>query len=126
MAASGELADSTATIGEWVDSIVADIDEVGLGHMVIVGHSMAGVTVPGVVANFVSAQVREMWRWPRLHPPVGANARKPSDTESLWRIVRRVWTTAVVFFGRQHGFVPARIWRSLLPWRGWLRDGSTV
>jgi pimeloyl-ACP methyl ester carboxylesterase len=45
----GDLA--TATIGEWVDSVVADIDREGLGDVVIVGHSMAGVTVPGVVAK---------------------------------------------------------------------------
>jgi pimeloyl-ACP methyl ester carboxylesterase len=54
----GDLA--TATIGEWVDSVVADIDREGLGDVVIVGHSMAGVTVPGVVAKLGSARVREM------------------------------------------------------------------
>jgi len=54
----GDLA--TATIGEWVNSVVADIEEAGLGDIVIVGHSMAGVTVPGVVAKLGSARVREM------------------------------------------------------------------
>ena len=55
----GDLA--TATIGEWVDSVVADIErERVLGDIVIVGHSMAGVTVPGVVAKLGSARVREM------------------------------------------------------------------
>ena len=55
----GDLA--TATIGEWVDSVVADIErERGLGDIVIVGHSMAGVTVPGVVTKLGSARVREM------------------------------------------------------------------
>jgi pimeloyl-ACP methyl ester carboxylesterase len=54
----GDLA--TATIGEWVDSVVADIDREGLGDIVIVGHSMAGVTVPGVVTKLGSARVREM------------------------------------------------------------------
>jgi pimeloyl-ACP methyl ester carboxylesterase len=54
----GDLA--TVTIGEWVDSVVADIDREGLGDIVIVGHSMAGVTVPGVVAKLGSARVREM------------------------------------------------------------------
>lgn len=54
----GDLA--TATIGEWVDSIVADIEDAGLGDIVIVGHSMAGVTVPGVVAKLGASQVREM------------------------------------------------------------------
>jgi pimeloyl-ACP methyl ester carboxylesterase len=54
----GDLA--TATIGEWVDSVVADIEEADLGDIVIVGHSMAGVTVPGVVTKLGSARVREM------------------------------------------------------------------
>jgi pimeloyl-ACP methyl ester carboxylesterase len=54
----GDLA--TVTIGEWVDSVVADIDREGLGDIVIIGHSMAGVTVPGVVAKLGSARVREM------------------------------------------------------------------
>jgi pimeloyl-ACP methyl ester carboxylesterase len=54
----GDLA--TATIGEWVDSVVTDIDREGLGDIVIVGHSMAGVTVPGVVTKLGSARVREM------------------------------------------------------------------
>ncbi|ETB35551.1 esterase [Mycobacterium avium subsp. hominissuis 10-5606] len=54
----GDLA--TATIGEWVDSVVAEIEAEGLGEIVIVGHSMAGVTVPGVVAKLGSARVREM------------------------------------------------------------------
>jgi pimeloyl-ACP methyl ester carboxylesterase len=54
----GNLA--TATIGEWVGSVVADIEREGLGDIVIVGHSMAGVTVPGVVATLGSPRVREM------------------------------------------------------------------
>jgi len=54
----GDLA--TATIGEWVDSVVADIERERLGDIVIAGHSMAGVTVPGVVAKLGSARVREM------------------------------------------------------------------
>lgn len=54
----GDLA--AATIGAWVDSVVADVDDAGLGELVIVGHSMAGVTVPGVVARLGSSRVREM------------------------------------------------------------------
>lgn len=54
----GDLA--AATIGEWVDSVIADIETAGLGDIVIVGHSMAGVTVPGVVAKLGSTRVREM------------------------------------------------------------------
>jgi len=65
----GNLA--TVTIGEWVDSVVADIEDAGLGDIVIVGHSMAGVTVPGVVAKLGSARVREMILATAFVPPQG-------------------------------------------------------
>jgi pimeloyl-ACP methyl ester carboxylesterase len=66
----GNLA--TATIAEWVDSVVADIEEAGLGDIVIVGHSMAGVTVPGVVAKLGSPRVREMILVTAFVPPQGS------------------------------------------------------
>jgi len=65
----GNLA--TATIGEWVDSVVADIEAECLGDIVIAGHSMAGVTVPGVVAKLGSARVREMVFAAAFVPPQG-------------------------------------------------------
>jgi pimeloyl-ACP methyl ester carboxylesterase len=65
----GNLA--TATIGEWVDSVVADIEEAGFNDIVIVGHSMAGVTVPGVVAKLGAARVREMILASAFVPPQG-------------------------------------------------------
>lgn len=65
----GDLA--TATIDEWVDSVVADIERAGLGDIVIVGHSMAGVTVPGVVAKLGSVRVREMILAAAFVPPQG-------------------------------------------------------
>jgi pimeloyl-ACP methyl ester carboxylesterase len=66
----GDLA--TVTIGEWVDSVVGDIEEAGLGDLVIVGHSMAGVTVPGVVTKLGSARVREMILASAFVPPQGS------------------------------------------------------
>lgn len=65
----GNLA--TATIGEWVDSVVADIEGAGLSDIVIVGHSMAGVTVPGVVTKLGSVRVREMILAAAFVPPQG-------------------------------------------------------
>jgi pimeloyl-ACP methyl ester carboxylesterase len=62
---------STATIGEWVDSVVADIEDAGLDDVVIVGHSMAGVTVPNVVAKLGSPRVREMILAAAFVPPQG-------------------------------------------------------
>jgi pimeloyl-ACP methyl ester carboxylesterase len=65
----GNLA--TATIAEWVDSVVADIEQARLNDVVIVGHSMAGVTVPGVVAKLGAGRVREMVLVAAFVPPQG-------------------------------------------------------
>jgi len=51
---------TTACIDGWVDSVVSDIENAALDDFVIVGHSLAGVTVPGVVTKLGSARVREM------------------------------------------------------------------
>ncbi len=57
----GKLGDLiTACIGGWVDSVVSDIEDAALDDLVIVGHSLAGVTVPGVVTKLGSGRVREM------------------------------------------------------------------
>jgi surfactin synthase thioesterase subunit len=50
----------TACIDGWVDSVVSDIENAALDDLVIVGHSLAGLTVPGVVTKLGSARVREM------------------------------------------------------------------
>ena len=78
----GDLA--TATIGEWVDSVVADIETAGLGDIVIVGHSMAGVTVPGVVSKLGSARVREMILATAFVPPQGQAIVDPLDGPLAW------------------------------------------
>jgi pimeloyl-ACP methyl ester carboxylesterase len=62
----------TLTIADWVDSVVADIDDAGLNEVVIVGHSMAGLTVPGVVAKLGASRVREMILAAACVPPEGA------------------------------------------------------
>lgn len=66
----GDLA--AATIAQWVDSVVSDIEAAGLGDVVIVGHSMAGVTVPGVVARLGWPRVREMILATAFVPPQGS------------------------------------------------------
>jgi pimeloyl-ACP methyl ester carboxylesterase len=50
----------TLTIADWVDSVVRDIEDAGLDEIVIAGHSMAGLTVPGVVTTLGASRVREM------------------------------------------------------------------
>ena len=61
----------TLTIADWVDSVVADIEEAGLDDVVIVGHSMAGLTVPGVVTKLGAARVRELVLASACIPPEG-------------------------------------------------------
>jgi pimeloyl-ACP methyl ester carboxylesterase len=62
----------TLTIADWVDSVVADIEGAELNDIVIVGHSMAGLTVPGVVTKLGASRVREMVLAAACIPPEGA------------------------------------------------------
>jgi pimeloyl-ACP methyl ester carboxylesterase len=64
----------TACIDGWVDSVVSDIENAALDDLVIVGHSLAGLTVPGVVTKLGSARVREM---------ILASAQVPANGSAL-------------------------------------------
>ncbi len=57
-ATPGDL--TTVTIADCVRSAVSQIEDAGLHEVIMVGHSLAGLTVPGVVATLGSARVREM------------------------------------------------------------------
>ena len=48
------------SIDDCVESVVADIEDAGLGDVVVCGHSLAGVIVPSVVTKLGSPRVREM------------------------------------------------------------------
>src|SRR6478609_9593072 len=63
----------TASIDDWVDSLLADIEDAGIDDFVIVGHSLAGLTVPGVVAKLGSSRVREMVLAAAFVPPQGTS-----------------------------------------------------
>jgi pimeloyl-ACP methyl ester carboxylesterase len=62
---------ATVTIADWVDSVVQDVEHASLGDVVVVGHSMGGLTVPGVVARLGSTRVREMVLAAAFIPPQG-------------------------------------------------------
>jgi pimeloyl-ACP methyl ester carboxylesterase len=62
----------TLTIADWVDSVVADIEAAGLEDIVIVAHSLGGVTVPGVVSRLGALRVREMIFATAFIPPEGS------------------------------------------------------
>jgi pimeloyl-ACP methyl ester carboxylesterase len=51
---------TTVTVADWVRSAVTQIEDAGLGDVVLVGHSLAGLTVPALVAKLGSSRVREM------------------------------------------------------------------
>lgn len=59
------------TVRDWVGSVVADIDRAGLDDVIIVGHSMAGITVPAVAAQLGPARAREMVLIAAFVPPQG-------------------------------------------------------
>src|ERR1700722_5961869 len=50
----------TLTVFDCVESVVDDIERAGLDDIVLVGHSLAGLTVPGVVTKLGSSRVREL------------------------------------------------------------------
>jgi pimeloyl-ACP methyl ester carboxylesterase len=51
---------TTVTIAECVRSAVDQIENAGLREVIVVGHSLAGLTVPGIVAALGRSRVREM------------------------------------------------------------------
>jgi pimeloyl-ACP methyl ester carboxylesterase len=57
-ATPGDL--TTVNIADCVRSAVSQVDAAGLGEVIVVGHSLAGLTVPGMVAKLGSSRVREM------------------------------------------------------------------
>lgn len=63
---------SKITIADWVDSVVADVEKVGFEDVVVVGHSMAGLTVPGVMTKLGHPRVREAIFVAACVPPQGS------------------------------------------------------
>jgi pimeloyl-ACP methyl ester carboxylesterase len=59
------------TIADYVDSLVGDIESAGLEDIVIAGHSMGAMTLPGVVTKLGAARVREMIFAAAFLPPEG-------------------------------------------------------
>ena len=59
------------TLAGFVASAVADIEGAGLDDLVVVGHSLAGLVVPGIVAKLGATRVREMVLLAAFVPPQG-------------------------------------------------------
>jgi len=65
----GDLA--TLTIAQCVDSVVAKIEASGAEKVMLVGHSMAGITIPGVAAKLGPARIQRMVYLACCIPPQG-------------------------------------------------------
>jgi pimeloyl-ACP methyl ester carboxylesterase len=72
------------TIADYVNSLIGDIECAGLEEIVIVGHSMGGLTLPGVVAKLGAARVREIVFAATFLPPEGTSIVESSP----WLIAR--------------------------------------
>ncbi|OBA84070.1 esterase [Mycobacterium sp. 1164966.3] len=63
----------TMTIADYVDSLVGDVESAGLDDIVIAGHSLGAMTLPGVVTKLGAARVREMIFAASFLPPEGTS-----------------------------------------------------
>jgi pimeloyl-ACP methyl ester carboxylesterase len=63
----------TMTIADYVDSLVGDIENAGLDEIVIAGHSLGAMTLPGVVTKLGVARAREMIFAASFLPPEGTS-----------------------------------------------------
>jgi pimeloyl-ACP methyl ester carboxylesterase len=61
------------TVVDCVDAIVSDIESAGFESIVIVGHSIGGMTLPGTVTKLGASRVREMVFAAAFLPPEGAS-----------------------------------------------------
>jgi len=86
----------TLTVGDCVDSVLTDVEDAGLDEVIVCGHSMGGVTVPGVVAKLGLPRVREMVLAAAFVPPQGMSVVGSLGGHMGW-YARRVAGTREVF-----------------------------
>ena len=82
------------TIADYVDSLVEDIQRTGLEELVLVGHSMGGITLPGVLAKLGATRVREMIFAAAFLPPVDTSIVESSPWV-IRTVARRIATKNV-------------------------------
>ena len=64
----------SVTAGSCVDRVIEQIDAAGLDEVVVVGHSLGGLTMPGVAARLGAARVARLVFIATLVPPEGTTA----------------------------------------------------
>lgn len=78
----GDLA--TLTINSCVDSVVRQIDEAGADQVLLVGHSMAGITLPGVAIALGKDRVRHLTYIACCVPPQGQTVMSTLKPPVSW------------------------------------------
>ena len=71
-------------IADYVDSLVGDIETAGLEGIVVVGHSLGGMTLPGVLTKLGAGRVREVIFAAAFLPPEGTSI----VTSSPWVLAK--------------------------------------
>jgi pimeloyl-ACP methyl ester carboxylesterase len=99
----------TLTIAECVETAVGQIEQAGLDDIVLVGHSMAGLTIPGVATRLGASRVRRIICVACSVPPQGkrildtllppirlavSRASKGSNELPLW-MAKRMFTNGM-------------------------------
>jgi pimeloyl-ACP methyl ester carboxylesterase len=64
---------ATLTIEECVASVVDQVEQAGLDEVVLVGHSLAGISIPGVATRLGARRVRHLVMVACCIPPQGAS-----------------------------------------------------
>ena len=82
------------TIADYVDSLVVDIQSTRPQELVLVGHSMEGITLPGVLAKLGAARVREIIFAAAFLPPVDTSIVESSPWV-IRTVARRIATKNV-------------------------------
>jgi pimeloyl-ACP methyl ester carboxylesterase len=78
----GDLA--TLTIADCVRSVVRQIDEAGADRVVLIGHSMAGITIPGVATELGSDRVAQVVYVACCVPPDGGTVMSTLRPPVSW------------------------------------------
>ena len=77
------------TIADYVAPLVGDIESAGVDDIVIVGHSMGGMMLPGLITKLGAARVREMIFAAAFLPPEGTSI-VDSSPWLIARVARRI------------------------------------
>ena len=81
---------ATVTIEQCVDSVVEQIDRAGLDEVVVVAHSLGGLTAPGVVTRLGASRVARLVLIAAVIPPEGASDLDLIPQPFRWLIARAI------------------------------------